>query len=120
MNVFRGLLFVLFLGSVSTVAGASRQNILFIAVDDLRPQLGCYGVSWMQTPHIDRLAQSAMRFDRHYVQMAVCIPSRVALLTSLRSERTQQVYGPMRWQRVANAAPLAKTFRGHGYAAVSV
>ena len=104
---------------IAAAAGA-RPNILFIAADDLRPQLGCYGETWMRTPHIDRLAASAVRFDRHYVQMAVCIPSRVALLTSLRSERTQQVYGPMRWQRVPGATPFGKTFRAHGYTAVSL
>jgi arylsulfatase A-like enzyme len=106
--------------AASVAAAATRPNILFIAADDLRPQLGCYGEAWMQTPHLDRLAQSAVRFDRHYVQIAVCIPSRVAMLTSLRSERTQQVFGPMRWQRVSGAAALGNTFRGHGYAAVSL
>ncbi|MES2693285.1 MAG: sulfatase [Verrucomicrobiota bacterium] len=117
------LLFVLTLLRCSLLVAAeppARPNILFLAVDDLRPQLGCYGVEWMQTPHIDALARSAVRFDRHYVQMAVCIPSRVALLTSLRSERTRQVYGPMRWQNVAGARPLGAYFREHGYTAVSL
>jgi arylsulfatase A-like enzyme len=74
----------------------------------------------MKTPNIDRLASEGVRFDHHYVQMAVCIPSRVALLTSLRSERTKQVYGPMRWQTVPDAAPLGKTFKSHGYQTASL
>ncbi len=119
MHSLRGLLVVL-PTLVVFAAGAAQPNILFIAVDDLRPQLGSYGVPWMRTPNIDRLAESAVRFDRHYVQMAVCIPSRVALLTSLRSERTQQVFGPMRWQRVSGAAALGRTFHGYGYTTVSL
>lgn len=102
------------------LSAAGGPNVLFLAVDDLRPQLGCYGVAWMQTPQIDRLAQTSVRFDRHYVQMAVCIPSRVALLTSLRSERTRQVYGPMRWQQVPGAVGLGAYFGRHGYATVSL
>src|SRR5687767_3292603 len=85
-----------------------KPNILFIAVDDLRPQLGCYGVDFMRTPNIDALAARGVRFDHHYVQMAVCIPSRVALLTSLRSERTQQVYGPLQWQETPKATPVGR------------
>lgn len=61
------------------------HNILFIAVDDLRPQMGCYGETWMHTPVMDRLAGEGIRFDHHYVNYAVCIPSRTALLTSLCS-----------------------------------
>lgn len=113
-------LFLLLTAPGPAFAAAPRPNILFLVADDLRPQLGCYGVSWMHTPNLDRLAQSAVRFDRHYVQMAVCIPSRVALFTSLRSERTQQVFGPMRWQRVPGATGLGRHFRAHGYVAVSL
>ena len=61
-----------------------KPNLLFIAVDDLRPQLGCYGESWMKTPNIDRLAASGLKFTRHYVQVATCGASRHALLTGLR------------------------------------
>ena len=79
---------------------SGRPNVLFIAVDDLRPELHCYGMTDMHTPNIDRLAASGVLFERHYVQFAVCIPSRVALLTSLRSERTHQVYGPPVWEKI--------------------
>ena len=61
-----------------------RPNLLFIAVDDLRPLLNCYGESWMVTPNIDRLASTARIFNRHYVQVATCGASRHALLTGLR------------------------------------
>ncbi len=60
---------------------ANRWNVLFIAIDDLRPELGCYGVAAAQSPNLDRFAQTAVLFDRHYVQVATCGASRYALLT---------------------------------------
>lgn len=56
-------------------------NVLFIAVDDLRPQLGCYGHSEMVTPSLDRLAGQSRRFENHFVQVPTCGASRCALLT---------------------------------------
>jgi iduronate 2-sulfatase len=101
-------------------ATAAQPNLLFIAVDDLRPQLGCYGETWMKTPRMDALAASGMRFDRHYVQFAVCIPSRAALLTSLRSERTRQVYGPLIWQQTQGAKGAGRWFSEQGYHTISL
>lgn len=60
---------------------ASPPNVLFIAVDDLRTDLGCAGVEWAQTPNIDRLAGESVMFSRHYVQVPTCGASRYALLT---------------------------------------
>ena len=59
----------------------NRYNVLFIAVDDLRPELGCYGVSYIRSPNIDRLAETGRRFTHHYVQVPTCGASRYALLT---------------------------------------
>jgi arylsulfatase A-like enzyme len=99
---------------------AAPPNLLFIAVDDLRPQMGCYGETWMKTPRMDALAASGMRFDRHYVQFAVCIPSRAALLTSLRSERTRQVYGPLIWQQTQGAKGAGRWFSEQGYHTIAL
>ncbi|MBI5692145.1 MAG: sulfatase [Verrucomicrobia bacterium] len=118
MPLLRLLPLLSLVACTSTVA--RPPNILFLAVDDLRPQLGCYGLDFMRTPHIDSLAARGVRFDRHYVAMAVCIPSRVALLTSLRSERTRQIYGPLQWQDTPNATPVGRWFGRHGYATVSL
>lgn len=62
----------------------NRYNVLMICVDDLRAELGCYGVDTIQTPHINQLAKSALVFNNHFVQVPTCGSSRYALLTGRR------------------------------------
>jgi membrane-anchored protein YejM (alkaline phosphatase superfamily) len=50
----------------------SKDNILFITVDDLRPALGCYGDTMAFTPNIDALAKRSMLFTNAYVQVHAC------------------------------------------------
>jgi arylsulfatase A-like enzyme len=65
---------------------ARRPNILFIMADDLGyGDLGCYGQKQIQTPNIDRLAASGMRFTQAYAGATVCAPSRCALMTGKHS-----------------------------------
>jgi len=66
-----------------------KPNILFIIVDDLRPELGCYGKKVIKTPNIDRLAQQGVVFTRAYCQQSICNPSRTSLLTGMRPESTK-------------------------------
>jgi iduronate 2-sulfatase len=80
---------------VPLLAGAQEQgqkpeqpNILFIAIDDLKPTLGCYGNNQLKTPNIDRLAQRGTVFLNSYCQMAVCGPSRASIMTGLYPDRT--------------------------------
>ncbi len=68
----------------AAVAAAAPPNVLFIAVDDLRPELGCYGATHMRTPNIDRLASQGRMFTNHYVSVPTCGASRYALMTGLR------------------------------------
>lgn len=60
---------------------ARPKNVLFIAIDDLRPELGCYGVGHARTPRLDEFARSGMLFERHFTPAPSCGPSRYALLT---------------------------------------
>ncbi|MDE3741024.1 sulfatase [Maribacter polysaccharolyticus] len=66
-----------------------RPNILFIPIDDLRPDLGCYGDENILSPNIDKLAANGVVFNRAYCQQAVCTASRTSLLTGLRPDSTQ-------------------------------
>jgi len=78
----RSLLFLV-LGSALAAASAP-PNVLFIAVDDLRPELGCYGAAHMHTPNIDSLARQGRMFRNHYVAVPTCGASRYAMLSGLR------------------------------------
>ena len=69
--------------SSNTKTSADKPNVLFIAVDYLRPELGCYGVDYIQTPRIDAFAKTGRLFRNHYVTAPSCGPSRYALLTGL-------------------------------------
>lgn len=66
-----------------TVSGADvrRRNVLFIAIDDLRTELGCYGQSYVDSPHLDKFASEGTLFTNHFVQVATCGASRYAMLT---------------------------------------
>lgn len=68
---------------------STKPNILFIAVDDLKPILGCYGNSQIKTPNIDRLAKMGTVFMRNYCQQAVCGPTRASLMTGMRPDYTK-------------------------------
>jgi iduronate 2-sulfatase len=59
----------------------AKPNVLLICVDDLRPELNCYGVDYIKSPHIDSLAAQGRSFTRHYVQAPTCGASRFTLLT---------------------------------------
>jgi len=85
---------VLFLFAISTSVIAQKKatnkpNILFIAVDDLKPLLGCYGNTLVKTPNIDRLAKMATVFNRNYCQQAICGPTRASLMTGTRPDVTK-------------------------------
>lgn len=69
----------------SLQADADRPNVLLICVDDLKPNIGCYGDALAKTPNLDRLAARGMRFDLAYCNQAVCAPSRNNLLLGSRS-----------------------------------
>lgn len=82
---FTGLLSVLALSANAE----KKPNVLFIIVDDLKPNLGCYGDTVAKTPNFDRLAKQGTIFTKAYTNQAVCGPSRCSTFTSLRPDRTK-------------------------------
>lgn len=81
-----GMVFLACSSPKSNEDGAAADqpfNVLFIAVDDLRPDLGAYGHPVVKSPNIDRLAASAVLFQNHYVQVPTCGASRASMLTGL-------------------------------------
>ena len=100
-------------------ARAEHVNVLFIAVDDLRPELGCYGHKLAKTPNIDRLAARSVRFDRAYCQEAICSPSRASLMTGMRPN-SLGVTDNVTYFRdtMPEVVTLPQHFRAHGYETV--
>jgi iduronate 2-sulfatase len=115
----RNRIFLLLLAVFSVPALASpaqKPNVLFIAVDDLKPLLGCYGDAVIKSPNIDRLASRGMLFRRAYCNQAVCAPSRNTLFTGLRPDALG-IYDLGTNFRVAkpDAVTMPQWFMQHGY-----
>lgn len=107
--------------SVSTdTSAAEKPNVLFIAIDDLRPQLGCYGETGMHSPNIDRLASRGVVFNRSYCMVPTCGASRASLFSGLRPARNRFVSYQTRADKDApDATTLNTHFQNNGYTTVS-
>jgi arylsulfatase A-like enzyme len=95
---------------------ATKPNVLFIAVDDLRPEFGAYGSKYIHSPNLDRLARQGVTFDRAYCQQAVCSPSRSSLMTGTRPDTTK-VWDLVTHFRTAipDVVTLPQHFKNNGY-----
>lgn len=110
-----------FVAGLGAAAGAGAQpavrkpNIIFILADDLGyGDLGCYGQRRIQTPNLDRLAASGMRFTQAYSGSTVCAPSRCALMTGLHSGHGF-IRGNARLDLPAGTPTAARTLQSAGY-----
>ena len=102
-------------------AAEPRPNVLFIAVDDLRTSLGCYGDMLVKSPNIDRFAATACRFDHAYTQQAVCGPSRTSLLTGRLPDNTRVWHNRNLFRDTQpDIVTLPQLFKNHGYHTVSL
>jgi len=119
--VFLAILLAWVAPSVSWAENTMRPNVLLICIDDLRPELGCYGVNHAITPHIDRLAEQSRIFTRHYVQAPTCGASRYALLTGLYGARDNDALMRRAKTPTAERKPsLPEVFRRAGYTTVAI
>ncbi len=74
---------------LAPLAAADQPNIVFFVADDLgQRDLGSYGSTFYETPHLDRLAAEGMRFTDAYAACPVCSPTRAALVTGKWPQRT--------------------------------
>ncbi|MDP4894706.1 MAG: sulfatase-like hydrolase/transferase [Opitutales bacterium] len=111
-------------GLIAVLAHAAetkRPNVLFIAVDDLRPEVNASGSNVIKTPNLDRIAARGTTFDRAYCQQAVCSPSRSSLMTGRRPDATR-VWDLETHFRTAlpDAVTVAQYFKNHGYHSMSM
>ena len=96
-------------------------NVLFVAVDDLRTSLGCYGDTLVKSPNIDRLARRSRQFNRAYCPQAVCGPSRTSILTGRLPDNTRVWHNRNLFRdTLPDAVTLPEYFKNHGYHAQSL
>src|SRR5688572_31857481 len=105
----------------SRTAAPARPNVLFVAFDDLRTNLGCYGDPIAKTPNFDRIAARGTTFLRAYCQQPLCNPSRQSLLTGRRPDTLRVWDLQTHFRKTApDVVPLPEHFKRHGYFAQSV
>jgi iduronate 2-sulfatase len=117
-------LFIGFCSSCCQSGFAQQPNVLLICVDDLRPELNCFGQYHIHSPNIDKLASAGRPFPRHYVQSPTCGASRYALLTGLYGGSSNNALFNRAKRLAANEASVHPSmpawFKSHGYESVSV
>ncbi|GHU99935.1 iduronate-2-sulfatase [Bacteroidia bacterium] len=98
----------------------ARMNVLFIAVDDLKPDVGAYGDPYAVTPNLDRIAREGFTFRNCYVQQAVSGPTRASLLTGMRPDKTKVWDLQTNFRQVNPAAvSLPQHLKANGYLTVA-
>lgn len=98
---------------------ADKPNVLFIAVDDLRPELGCYGSPYVKSPNLDKLAAQGLLFRRAYCQQAICSPSRASLMTGARPDTIGVIENTAYFRNLnPDIVTLPQHLIAHGYETV--
>lgn len=105
----------------SPIFSSERPNVLFIAVDDLRPELACYGKQHIHSPHIDRLAKGGTLFERAYCMVPTCGASRASLMTGIRPTPKRFVnYLTMAEKDAPGIRTMNTQFKQNGYRTISL
>lgn len=116
-RVISGWMAFLLTGFSATMAEpAAKKNVLFFFIDDLRPELGCYGADLVKSPEIDKLATQGVLFERAYCQQALCGPSRISMLSGQYPYTTgiTDLWTPLT-KAIPDALSLPRYFKKRGY-----
>ncbi|MFP6584005.1 MAG: sulfatase-like hydrolase/transferase, partial [Candidatus Hydrogenedentota bacterium] len=112
-----------------SVAADKPMNVLFIAIDDLRDELGCYGHDHVDSPNLDRLASQGMLFTNHFVHVPTCGASRYSLLTGRHPSASGVKAGnnhfydgsaALSQTQTSGAQSMPELFRRNGYHTVNI
>ena len=120
-RVGAALLCILVLAMPSAIHAQTSLNVLFLIIDDLRPELPTYGSTQVHAPNIERLAQQGLVFHNAYANVPVCGASRGSLLTGLRPTATRFVGFQARMDAdTPDAVPLFGALKEEGYRSLSL
>lgn len=120
------VLFLLFSGLTSATQAETaydeknisnkKPNVLFISIDDMRPEIGSYGADLAKTPNIDKLAQQGIRFNRAYAQQAICGPSRASVMTGMRPDTIEVTHNYLKFRhKLKDVVTIPQHFMNNGY-----
>ncbi|MCG8581739.1 MAG: sulfatase [Bacteroidales bacterium] len=120
-RLIKYLTVVMALVHANVAIAQDKTNVLFIAVDDLKPLIGAYGHEEVKTPHIDALAAEGVLFSNAHCQQAVCGPSRASIFTGMRPDYTGVRDLKTRMRDInPDILAMPQYFRENGYATVAV
>lgn len=120
-NLLLSLIFFVGIFAGNTLIAQDKPNVLFIAIDDLRPTIGAYDDPIAKTPNIDQLAEQSVLFKMHYAQQAVCSPSRTSMLTGLRPDEVKVINQNADFRDTRpDAVTLPQIFKKQGYETVGI
>lgn len=110
------LVLLLLIDCGTAVYSQAKMNVLFISVDDMNNDLGCFGNSLVKSPNIDRLASQGVAFSNAYCQFPLCSPSRSSVLTGLRPDSTKVFDLQYHFrQGLPDIVTLPQMFMNNGY-----
>jgi arylsulfatase A-like enzyme len=112
------LLLIIFF--VTIVTNAQSKNVVFIFIDDLRPEIGAWGHEEIKTPNIDKLAQKGVSFTKAYCQYANCSPSRKSIMSGLSPMTTGHEGSYEKYRKVTNHKSVLAHFKENGYTTASL
>jgi iduronate 2-sulfatase len=104
----------------NTITSTNKKNVLFIMVDDLRPELNIYGQSQIISPNIDALANKGIKFTNAYCNVPVCGASRASMLTGMLPTKSRFLnYDTFVEKETPEAVTLPQLFKNNGYTTIS-